>query len=205
MHTFRALAPFARRAHARREAVARCELCSAAVGERHPHVVELASHAMRCACGACAVLFRDAHAGGGRYRTVSDRVVVPDLAPASDAEWARLEIPVRLAFVIRRDGWVAFYPSPAGPVETPLSDAAATMLTTLVPLAAELEPEIEALFIYRSRQGDTRCLGVPVDACYELVGLVRRHWRGFDGGDEARAAIDEFVTRLEAVAKRRRR
>jgi hypothetical protein len=27
---------------------------------------------------------------------------------------------------------------------------------------------------------------------YQLVGTVRLHWRGFDGGTEARQHIDEF-------------
>jgi len=33
---------------------------------------------------------------------------------------------------------------------------------------------------------------VPIDACYELVGQLRRLWRGFDGGREVRVALDEF-------------
>jgi hypothetical protein len=203
MLPFRALAPFARRVHVRREPHARCELCGATVGERHEHVVELADHALRCACGACAVLFRDARAGGGRYRTVSDRVIAVANARVPEADWARLEIPVRLAFVVRREAWLALYPSPAGPVESPLSDAAAQALATLIPPAAALEPEIEALLLHRTADGDTRAFVVPVDACFELVGLVRRHWRGFDGGDEARAAIEGFLARLEAVAERK--
>jgi 1-deoxy-D-xylulose 5-phosphate reductoisomerase len=28
------------------------------------------------------------------------------------------------------------------------------------------------------------------------AGLVRRHWRGFDGGEEAAAAIDVFFDRM---------
>jgi hypothetical protein len=35
-----------------------------------------------------------------------------------------------------------------------------------------------------------------VDACYELVGIIRRHWRGFDGGAEARASIEQFFDRV---------
>ncbi|HEX6837366.1 MAG TPA: DUF5947 family protein [Polyangia bacterium] len=198
----RALAPFARRAHARRENHARCELCGAAVGERHAHVVEIAQHSLMCACSACAVLFRDGGGSGGRYRTVPDRVVVASVAARDEAGWARLEIPVRLAFVVRRDRYIAFYPSPAGPVEAPLSDAAAAALAALVPSAATLEPEVEALLFQRSPAGETRAFVVPLDACYELVGLVRRHWRGFDGGDEARAAIDAFLARLAAVAEK---
>jgi hypothetical protein len=42
---------------------------------------------------------------------------------------------------------------------------------------------------------------VPIDACYELVGLVRMHWKGFDGGEEAWAAIGGF---FDAVRERSR-
>ena len=40
---------------------------------------------------------------------------------------------------------------------------------------------------------------VPIDACYELAGRMRLHWRGFDGGAEARQAIAEL---LDAVRSR---
>jgi hypothetical protein len=42
---------------------------------------------------------------------------------------------------------------------------------------------------------------VPIDACYELVGRLRQLWRGFDGGQDAHAAMDEF---FERVASRSR-
>ncbi|HET9557873.1 MAG TPA: DUF5947 family protein, partial [Actinomycetota bacterium] len=45
------------------------------------------------------------------------------------------------------------------------------------------------------------CFLVPIDACYELVGLVRMHWKGFDGGQEAWEAIDGF---FDAVRERSR-
>ena len=46
---------------------------------------------------------------------------------------------------------------------------------------------------------------MPIDACYRLVGLVRLHWRGFDGGSEAWRAIDAFFDELHerAVARRK--
>ena len=187
----RALAPFARRANLRREDHPRCELCGATISDSHAHVVELAAHTLRCSCGACAILFRDPGAGGGRYRTVPRRVlrVLDD-----HIDWTPLEIPVRLAFVVRRESWVALYPSPAGPVEMELSQAAVTALTALMP--TELEPEVEALLLQRSIEGKTRGILVPLDAAYDLIGLVRRHWRGFDGGD-ARASIDTWISRLE--------
>ena len=39
---------------------------------------------------------------------------------------------------------------------------------------------------------------VPIDRCYELVGLLRTAWRGFDGGQEARALLDAFFADLTA-------
>ena len=62
-----------------------------------------------------------------------------------------------------------------------------------------LEPDVEALLVRRgdAGRGDrAEALLVPVDACYRLVGLVRRHWKGFDGGAEAWAAIDAFFDEL---------
>jgi hypothetical protein len=194
----RALAPFARRAQARKEPHARCDLCGAAIGEEHTHVVELAQHALLCACTACAILFRDAT---GRYRTVPRRVTLALDGRLAEADWARLEIPVRLAFVVRKRLPTAVYPSPAGPVEAPLSPAAADALFQLVPV--ELEEEVEALLLHRSLDGQTRAIAVPLDAAYDLIGAVRRSWRGFDGGDHARAAIDGWWSRhLEVAAKR---
>lgn len=50
---------------------------------------------------------------------------------------------------------------------------------------------MEALLL--RRDGDTfECHLVPIDVCYELVGRMRLLWQGFDGGAEARAALDAF-------------
>jgi hypothetical protein len=44
------------------------------------------------------------------------------------------------------------------------------------------------------------CFLVPIDVCYELVGHMRRLWRGFDGGQEAHEALDAFFERVRARA-----
>ena len=41
---------------------------------------------------------------------------------------------------------------------------------------------------------------VPIDACYELVGLIRLKWRGLSGGEEVWKAIEEFFERLRSRA-----
>ncbi len=42
---------------------------------------------------------------------------------------------------------------------------------------------------------------MPIDACYELVGHLRRLWKGFDGGREAHDALDAFFARVRARAR----
>ena len=49
----------------------------------------------------------------------------------------------------------------------------------------DLEPDVEALLVQRPAAASFECFLVLIDACYELVGLVRMHWKGFDGGQEA--------------------
>jgi hypothetical protein len=181
---------------------ARCELCAAPIGETHAHVVAFADARIACACGACAILFRDRGAGGGRYRTVPTRVLVDARFAPSDAEWNALAIPVRLAYLVRRgETWVACLPSPGGAVEAPLSAAAATVLARAMPLAADVEPDVEALLLQRPRTGAADCLLVPIDVCHRLTALVRRHWRGFSGGQQAEGEIEAFVADLRARAR----
>ena len=62
------------------------------------------------------------------------------------------------------------------------------------PLLASLAPDVEALLVRDvKRQNCFECYIVPIDACYELVGRIRRRWKGFDGGEEAWKEIDSFV------------
>jgi hypothetical protein len=37
---------------------------------------------------------------------------------------------------------------------------------------------------------------VPIDVGYELVGRLRKVWRGSDGGREAREEMSRFFTRV---------
>ena len=45
------------------------------------------------------------------------------------------------------------------------------------------------------------CFIVPIDTCYELVGHLRRLWRGFDGGSEANRKLDDFFTGIRDRAR----
>jgi hypothetical protein len=90
---------------------------------------------------------------------------------------------------------VAFYPSPAGATESLLGLEAWAQLVADNPVLAELEPDVEALLVNRTK-GYCEYYRVPIDRCYLLVGLIRTHWRGLSGGSEAWDAIDGFFARL---------
>jgi hypothetical protein len=58
-----------------------------------------------------------------------------------------------------------------------------------------MEPDVEALLVSRARDMREHWL-VPIDDCYELVGLIRSRWRGFGGGEEVWTAIRGFFDDL---------
>lgn len=183
----------------------RCEMCAESIGVHHQHVVGLETRTLMCTCRGCYLLFSDQQAEM-RYRAVPDRYLsFPDFAFDRGA-WDDLQIPVSLAFLFRnsvQDRVVAFYPSPAGATESELSLESWDQLMAANPGLSLLLPDVEALLIYRTEhgRGDFRCLLVPIDVCYELVGTMRSTWRGFDGGQEARAAMDDFFTAAESRSR----
>jgi hypothetical protein len=195
LHALQALERFARR----RPRGARCELCADALGERHRHVVDVADRRLLCTCGACAMLL--AGQRRGRYRAVPDRVRVDPTWAITEEELDALGIPVGLAFFFHpstQTRWTAVFPSPAGATEAELPDAAWEALCEGSDLVQSIEDDVEALLVHRYRDGRRWCAVVPIDVCYDLTGLLRRHWRGIDGGDEARRVLDEFLERLMA-------
>jgi hypothetical protein len=176
----------------------RCDLCAEPVPEDHSHVVNLDSRAILCTCRACYLLFTHEGAAGGRFRAVPERYLHDPGFRLDDAQWDALQIPVRIAFFFRNSSLertVAFYPSPAGATESLLPLAAWEEVVAANPALAGLAPDVEAVLVRRTADGFESYL-VPIDACYELVGLVRLHWRGFDGGEEAWRQIDGFFDRL---------
>jgi hypothetical protein len=187
----------------------RCELCSVPVGLRHPHVADLDERRLACACLACAILFRQPGAREGRYRTVPDRVLSDPATTLAESDWQQIEVPVRLAFFFfssRANRWMALYPGPAGTTETELPAQAWADVSSNLSLISEVAPDVEALLAY-ARRGTTtaECFLVPITACYELTAKLRRHWRGFDGGDDARREIEQFFGELRSRARPLRR
>jgi hypothetical protein len=180
----------------------RCDMCAADIGADHQHVVDLRSRALMCSCRPCYLLFTDERANL-HYRSVPDRYLSFAGPVLDERSWDELQIPVGLAFLFRnsvQERMVAFYPGPAGATESDLPLEAWNQIVARNPQLAVLRADVEALLIGRASGGGT-CHLVPIDACYELVGRLRTLWRGFDGGREARDAMDEFFARVQARSR----
>ena len=135
-----------------------------------------------------------AAAGGGQGRPAPDRYLSDLDGRLTQAQWDALQVPIGMVFFFHNSVLgrvVAQYPGPAGATESLLDLEAWEDIVETNRLAASLTPDVEALIVRRDR-GHDDCFLVPIDACYELVGMLRLHWTGFDGGPEARADIDSF-------------
>jgi hypothetical protein len=176
-----------------------CDLCAAEVPDEHAHVVDRDDRSLRCACRACALLFTSPGAAAGRFRTVPGRYRRVEGFALAPGQWDELQVPVSVAFFFhnsRRAEVGAFYPGPAGATESLLPLDAWAAIADGNPALAALEPDVEALLVRLPAEAYL----VPIDACYELVGRLRRTWKGFDGGAEAQAELDGFFGRVRERA-----
>jgi hypothetical protein len=179
---------------------ARCHLCGGELPEAHRHVVERRQRTMACACAACAVLGED---GRGPWATIPTRVLAIPSGLLDEPTWASLAIPVRLAFIFFSSGvdrWTVLYPSPAGAAEAAVDVDGLQQIAPVAALVRAMEPDVEALLIRGRTGGGFALYLAPIDACYRLVGRVRKHWQGFQGGDRAWREIDSFFAELDATA-----
>ncbi len=185
-----------------------CELCSAEIPANHRHLLELSKNTLVCVCRPCSILFGDAGAGSGKYRLVPSRYLLLSDFQMTDEQWDELMIPVNMVYIFHStlsNRVMAFYPSPAGAMESTLSLQGWDALANSNPILNDLEPDVEALLINhvqnRSGDGDYReHYIVPIDACYELVGLIRLKWKGLSGGEEVWKAIAGFFASLRKRA-----
>ncbi|UNB50224.1 DUF5947 family protein [Mycolicibacterium sp. YH-1] len=186
----------------------RCEMCAEPIADEHQHVVNVAARQLMCTCRGCYLLFADQHAKL-RYRAVPDRYLTFSDFALDRRAWDALQIPVGLAFFFHNsemDKTVAFYPGPAGATESELDLGAWSTIGGAARALTMLADDVEALLVrVPDRQHAdpelnvaAECYLVPIDACYEFVGRLRMLWRGFDGGQEVRAFVDDFFDRVRA-------
>ncbi|MBV8637824.1 MAG: hypothetical protein JO322_07035 [Candidatus Eremiobacteraeota bacterium] len=183
-------------------AAQQCELCAAPVGGAHGHVVDTSDRRLLCTCTACSMLFTGSTRG--RLRAVPKRYAIVPSPLFSDAQWDALGIPIGLAFFFENSKTqrvVAFYPGPAGATESELPLEAWSELRAREPQIALMQPDVEAVLVYRLHGYRARAFLVPIDVCYELVGLVRSQWTGISGGDEVHETIDRFFERISEYAR----
>ena len=175
----------------------RCELCSVSLPPQHRHLLETASRKVVCACDPCALRFQNVI--GGRFKLVPrDARVLPNFQ-ISDQEWDALALPINLAFFFYSTPSakiIAMYPSPAGATESLLPLTAWETLAAKNSDLGEMLPDVEALLV--NRVCDTRAYFIaPIDKCYELVGTIRKHWKGLSGGEDVWHEVEKFFARLE--------
>ncbi len=184
-----------------------CEMCAEPIADEHSHVVNVGSRSLMCTCRGCYLLFTNDDATLA-YRAVPDRYLSFPTFVLTQLQWDDLQIPVGMAFFFHNSQLgqtVAFYPSPAGATESELPLGAWDELVSANPELGALRPDVEALLV---RSTDSRatdsgfdCYLVPIDACYELVGHLRKLWRGFDGGQEVHRRLEDFFAGVQARSR----
>jgi hypothetical protein len=180
-----------------------CDMCGEPVADEHEHVVNIDSRSLMCTCRGCWLLFTSNGAGGGKYRAVPDRYLRLGALSVAPGSWDELQIPVSVAFFFFNSilgSVAAFYPSPAGATESLLPLDAWDRLAADNQVLRTMEADVEALLVRRDSEHEDAYV-VPIDACYQLVGELRRLWKGFDGGTEAHDAIGSFFDRLHERAR----
>ena len=199
LHTLRR---FLRAREPERQVRERCQMCSTPLAGEHRHVLDLAGPGVLCACDACALLFAPGGANRGNYRLIPRRVLALEDFQMTDEQWSDLLLPVNMVYLFQSSETGrtrAFYPSPAGAMESLLDLENWQALLQANPVLNELEPDVEALLINRVEQAREYYLA-PIDVCYRLVGLLRTHWKGLSGGREVWEAIASFFAELRAKA-----
>ncbi len=174
-----------------------CEFCSVELALGHRHLLEVAVRNIVCVCDPCALRFENVV--GGRWKLIPrDARALPDFR-VGDAQWDMLGLPINLTFIYRSTTAgkvVALYPSPAGATESLVPVANWEELAAANPILRGMEADVEALLVKRLKLPYEYYLA-PLDLCFELVGRIRLHWRGFSGGDKVWQEVDDFFARLK--------
>jgi Family of unknown function (DUF5947) len=173
----------------------KCELCAAQLDPDHQHLLELDKRQVVCSCGPCSILF-----GGSsrqRFKRIPRDVERLVDFKLEDHEWESLLIPIKLAYFVfstTAGKVIANYPSPGGAMESSLDLEYWSAIVDRNPVLKKFEPDVEALLV--NRIATPHYYRVPIDQCFRLVGLIRKHWRGLSGGEQVWREIDRFFNRL---------
>ncbi len=176
----------------------KCDLCSVTLAPGHRHLLEMSRRQVVCACEHCAMRFEAVVEG--RFKLIPR---YPHALPnfhITDSQWESLALPINLAFFFYNTSankMTVLYPSPGGAIESLLPLTSWESLLGDNPALARMESDVEALLINRVGT-ERKYYLVPIDLCFELVGVIRLHWRGLSGGDSVWEQLDAFFARLDA-------
>ena len=179
----------------------KCEFCGTGLAPEHKHLLEVAKRRIVCTCTPCALRFQDVL--GGRFKLVPSDIQYLSEFDLSDSEWENLALPINLAFFFYstpQQKVNAMYPSPAGATESLLPLTAWTSLVERNSELTTMAADVEALLVNRVGTKREYYL-VPIDLCFELIGLIRVHWRGLSGGDKVWEEVEIFFSKLRASAR----
>jgi hypothetical protein len=140
---------------------------------------------------------------GGRFKLIPSDIRHLSEFDLSDSEWENLALPINLAFFFYstpQQKMNAMYPSPAGATESLLPLTAWTSLVERNSELTTMAADVEALLVNRVGTKREYYL-VPIDLCFELIGLIRVHWRGLSGGDKVWEEVEKFFSKLRANAR----
>ena len=181
-------------------------MCAEPIGEEHQHVVDLESRGLMCTCRACYLLFTARATPQLRYRAVPDRYLsFPDLAFGA-GQWDELRDPGRAGVLLPqlrartgRSRSTRARPAPPSP-------------SCRWGLGPDRRRPTRAGHARARRRGAAGPRARPTASGRRVLpGADRRLlragraaadvWRGFDGGQEARAAIDAFFADVAARSR----
>jgi hypothetical protein len=176
----------------------RCDRGTTTLPDDHRHMLHLVDRRIVCTCEACWAL----RSGDAEYRPTGMRELWLTAFDCDEETWAGFQIPIGLAFFMRStvtDSVVAFYPSPAGATESELALESWERLVASNPVLEQLDADAEALVVNRMSEPAEYVI-LPIDRCYELVGLIKSRWEGISGGSAIEQAVPEFFARIRARA-----
>jgi hypothetical protein len=177
----------------------RCDLCGVELEPDHRHLLHLEERRILCACEPCVAM----RSGEGPYRPTGTRVLWLGDFDLPEDLWARLRIPIGLAFFLRSSSAgrvVGLYPSPAGAAECELTLEAWEDLCAANPVLGGLEEDIEGLIVNRTEEPHQYAIA-PIDECYRLVGTVKASWEGISGGGAVERVVPAVLEELRARAE----
>jgi hypothetical protein len=194
-----ALQKFVRKPRQRAEV---CELCASPIGSEHFHLLEFEKRRVACACDPCAILFNGN--ARQRYRRIPRDITRLQDFILDDQEWDSLLIPINLAFFVNSSSAgrvVAQYPSPGGAMESSLDLEYWDAIAKRNPVLRKFDADVEALLVNRI-SNPAQYYRAPIDHCFKLIGIIRKHWHGLSGGTEVWQEIDRFFQQLDELSRR---